>query len=93
MGKKLQDYFVVNGSYPATLAEVGLNHLKDPWGNPYVYLRVAGAPSSILRRDRNMQPVNSGFDQFSMGADRKTAPGFSAVVAQGDIVRANDGGY
>lgn len=91
--KKLQDYFALNGVYPATLAAVGLGNFKDPWGTPYVYLRVAGAPASLLRRDRNSQPVNSDFDLYSMGADRLTDPGFNDAAARDDIVRASNGGY
>jgi general secretion pathway protein G len=29
---------------PDTLAEVGIDVPDDPWGNPYQYLRIAGAP-------------------------------------------------
>lgn len=29
-----------NGGLPKTLSEVGMNHLTDPWGNPYIYKQV-----------------------------------------------------
>ncbi len=26
---------MTHGRYPANLAEIGKDHLRDPWGNPY----------------------------------------------------------
>ena len=31
-----------NGQLPDSLAQIGMNHLRDPWGNPYIYKRIAG---------------------------------------------------
>ena len=34
----IQKFLLVeNGGYPANLAELGLDNLNDPWGNPYQY--------------------------------------------------------
>lgn len=81
------------GRFPADLAEIGLDKLQDPWGNPYRYLPVEGTPPGKLRKDHFMVPVNSDFDLYSMGKDGKTASPFTAKNSRDDIVRANDGQY
>jgi general secretion pathway protein G len=81
------------GRFPTDLAEIGLDKLQDPWGNPYQYLPVEGTPPGKLRKDHFMVPVNSDFDLYSMGKDGKTASPFTSKNSRDDIVRANDGQY
>ena len=38
---EIEQYDLLNGNLPATLAELGRADMVDPWGNPYVYT-VAG---------------------------------------------------
>jgi general secretion pathway protein G len=82
---------------PDSLADIGMDHLLDPWGNAYQYLRLDGGTAKGIngkrRRDKNANPVNSDFDLYSMGKDGKTAAQFMAKKARDDIVRANDGAY
>ena len=70
---------------------------KDPWGNPYQYLWLRGNPAPALkgerRRDKSMNPVNTDYDLYSLGADGLTAPQFVAGEALDDVVRANDGDF
>ena len=93
IGQSLTEYWLENSTYPPSLADVGWDNLRDPWGNPYQYLPVAGASTGQLRKDRFLVPVNSDFDLYSMGADGSTAAPFTAARARDDIVRANDGGF
>ena len=79
-------------SFPLTLAEAGID-ANDPWGRPYRYLRVAGASRSSLRKDRNLVPINTDFDLYSMGPDGRTTAPLTAAFAQDDVVRANNGSY
>ena len=88
-----QEYALENNEYPASLADIGYGGMTDPWGRGYVYLRVAGATTGQLRKDRFLVPVNSDFDLYSLGPDGATAPAFTAAPARDDIVRANDGGF
>jgi general secretion pathway protein G len=81
------------GRFPKDLAEIGMDKLLDPWGNPYRYLPVEGSPPGKLRKDHFMVPVNSDFDLYSMGKDGKTASPFTSKNSRDDIVRANDGQY
>ncbi len=79
-------------SFPLTLAEAGLN-ANDPWGAPYRYTRVEGANRGALRKDRNLVPINTDFDLYSMGPDGRTTGPLTAAFSQDDVVRANDGSF
>jgi general secretion pathway protein G len=80
--------------YPDSLAEIGLDDLRDPWGNPYQYLVVfARQDVGPVRKDHNMKPVNTGIDVYSMGPDGATASPFTSIGGKDDIVMANDGDY
>lgn len=89
----INEYAVGRDAYPPTLEDIGRGTLNDPWGNPYRYLIIEGASASEVRKDRFLVPVNSDFDLYSMGADGRSRPPFTAADSQDDIVRANDGGY
>jgi general secretion pathway protein G len=80
-------------SLPATLAEAGLGAPLDPWGRPYVYQRVAGSNNAQLRKDKNLVPINTDFDLYSVGPDGQTAKPLTNPKSFDDIVRANDGAY
>ena len=87
-------YNVNYGQFPKTLAQVNLSHMKDPWGNPYQYLRIDGDDvKGKMRKDHSLVPVNSDFDLYSTGPDGKSKPPFTAKDSRDDIVRAGDGGY
>ncbi len=84
------------GELPDSLADVGADHLRDPWGNPYQYLRIDGAKKKAKghqRKDHFLVPVNSDFDLYSMGPDGKSSPPFTAEASRDDIVRTSDGTY
>lgn len=98
--KLIQDviliYYVDHYQFPDTLTQVNLNHMKDPWGNAYQYLRINGGDTKgkgKMRKDHSMVPVNSDFDLYSMGPDGQSKPPFTAKASRDDIVRAGDGGY
>lgn len=93
IGKEINLFLTTYDRLPANLAEIGLDSLRDAWGNPYQYLPVEGAKKGKLRKDHFMVPVNSDYDLYSMGKDGKTASPFTAKSSRDDIVRANDGQY
>jgi general secretion pathway protein G len=83
-------------SLPASLASINRQSLLDPWGHPYVYFRLAsanGAPGVTGRTDKFGNPVNSGFDLYSLGKDGASAQSFSASVSQDDVALGRDGGF
>jgi len=91
------DRFSVNNNdrLPATLNELPMDVPLDPWGNEYEYLniRTAGPGNGAFRKDGNLNPLNSDFDLYSMGADGDSAGPLSAGKSRDDIVRANNGAF
>lgn len=81
------------GSFPASLAAAGLDGFVDPWGRPYVYLNVAGAKPGDVRKDKNLVPINTDFDLYSLGKDGLSAGPLTAKDSRDDIVRANNGAF
>lgn len=81
------------GAFPATLAAAGIDVPLDPWGNAYTYANVATTPQNDLRKDKNLNPINSDFDLYSNGADGQTQRNLNGAKARDDIVRANNGAF
>lgn len=82
--------------FPATLAEVGFGEALDPWGNAFQYLRIAGTPRpnrGQLRKDKNLVPLNSDYDLYSMGKDGRSQKPLTAAASRDDIVRAGNGAF
>jgi general secretion pathway protein G len=82
-----------HGRFPATLAEAGLDGALDPWGEPYEYLDVGGANKGKVRRDKNLNPLNTDFDLYSKGKDLRSATALTAKDSRDDVVRANNGAF
>ncbi|HZF29797.1 MAG TPA: prepilin-type N-terminal cleavage/methylation domain-containing protein [Gammaproteobacteria bacterium] len=80
-------------NYPDTLAAASLDGGRDPWGHPYSYLKISTAYTGQVRRDRNLRPINSDYDLYSMGKDGQTQTQLQGRKARDDIVRANNGAY
>lgn len=82
--------------YPDSLVDVRLDGMLDPWGHPYQYLNlspVAAGNNGSIRKDKNLVPINSDFDLYSMGKDGASQAPLTAKVSQDDIVRASDGRF
>jgi general secretion pathway protein G len=80
---------------PSTLAELNIDIPDDPWGRPYQFLNIIdGNPkTSLLRKDGALNPINTDYDLYSLGADGESQPPLSAGKSQDDIVRANNGAF
>jgi general secretion pathway protein G len=90
----IERHRAANITLPASLADVGMAGLRDPWGNPYEYLNFAQTKGkSQMRKDHNLVPINSEFDLYSMGPDGSSQAPLTAKVSRDDIIVANDGGY
>ena len=92
----IERFYIMNNRYPDNLTEVGMNGLKDPWGSPYRYLRINGAGlkgKGALRKDKNLVPINSDYDLYSMGKDGASVSPLTAKPSRDDIVRANNGKF
>ena len=96
IAQAIEAFYTRNERYPDSLAEIGLDTFRDPWGNPYRYLRIAGAGlkgKGALRKDKKLNPVNSDFDLYSMGKDGDSKTPFTAKPSWHDVVRANNGHF
>ena len=79
---------------PTSLAAIGRDTYKDPWGTPYVYTKIQGTKGNgSFRKDRFLVPLNSDFDLYSMGEDGDSKPPLVVNVSHDDIIRANDGSF
>jgi len=84
------------GSLPDSLNETAATTLSDPWGNPYRFLNIedaAGPGLGKVRKDKNLVPLNTDFDLYSMGRDGKSKSPLTAKASHDDVVRANNGAY
>ena len=84
-----------NEAFPSALNQVPQGNMFDPWGRNYQYLLIEGNAKAKgqERKDKNLVPINSDFDLYSMGVDGKTSAPLTAKASQDDIVRANDVSY
>ncbi len=89
------DKFELNnqGTLPDSLADIGLGGQLDPWGNPYEYLNFANPMGGTPRKDRNLHPLNTDFDLYSMGPDGDSRTPLTARPSRDDMIRANDGRF
>ena len=93
---EILSYFIDRGEYPDSLDVIGRGTFRDPWGNPYQYLKIAGSSMKgigKLRKDHSMVPVNTDYDLYSRGKDGESQAPFSAQMSQDDIVRCGNGSY
>ena len=84
-------------AYPRSLDELGGDVPLDPWGRPYQFLLIRGNDdpgiSGSLRKDRNLVPINSDYDLYSLGEDGQSRPPLTAPPSLDDVVRAADGSF
>jgi general secretion pathway protein G len=89
----VESYNQANDAYPPSLTAVNMNLLLDPWGNPYQYLNLDGAPIGQVRKDQALVPINTDYDLYSMGPDGASVAPLTAAMSRDDVVRANDGSF
>ena len=92
----ISSYNADNGAYPDDLSQIPGGLQLDPWNHPFQYLNIANGAANWhgkCRRDRNLNPINTDFDLYSMGADGQTAKQVNAKVSLDDIIRANNGSF
>jgi general secretion pathway protein G len=89
----LKAYHLEVLEYPNSLADIGLGNMKDPWGTVYQYYDIEKNGKGHARKDKKLNPLNSDFDLYSMGKDKKTKSQISQKDSVDDVVRANDGRF
>lgn len=87
-------FYIENNRFPENLLEINQHIRRDPWGNAYYYTNITSVKNKgSVRKDKNLTPVNSDYDLYSAGKDRRTSLPFTAKAALDDIVRCNNGSY
>jgi general secretion pathway protein G len=83
------------GALPNSLADVGIVGRNDPWGRPYVYLKIRGNPIAAFRsrQDQFLVPINTDYDLYSRGKDGRTQVRLTHPFSLDDVVRGNDGAF
>jgi general secretion pathway protein G len=91
---RIERYITLAGVPPPDLATVGWDTVLDPWGHPYAYLSFQGLNGKgQMRKDKNLVPINTQYDLYSMGADGQSVPPLTAKASRDDVIMANDGNY
>ena len=94
MAATIKQYQLDERSPPDSLAQVGFDGRLDPWGQPYRYLDLTEAGNlKSARKDKNLHPLNSDFDLYSVGRDQKSVLPLTAKPSRDDVIRANDGRF
>ncbi len=90
----IDQFLIDNGRLPVDLVEVFGQVPIDPWGNPYQYLNFDNVKGKgKKRKDKNLVPINTDYDFYSMGPDGKSTSPLTASISRDDIIRARDGAY
>lgn len=93
---RIERFAAANFRPPDALADLPGAIPLDPWGRPYRYLRIEGAPPAVLgqvRKDRNLNPINGDYDLYSLGPDGESQPPLVAPPSRDDILRGGNGGF
>ena len=91
---EIRQFRVREGRFPAALADVRQPVPSDPWGRPYVFTDLSQRGSrGRARKDGRLNPINSDFDLYSLGADGRTATPLTAPMSHDDVIRARDGAF
>jgi general secretion pathway protein G len=93
---EIERYRTTHFAVPETLSELPISIPKDPWGRDYRYLNFnspAPGVNGMIRKDRNLHPLNSEFDLYSIGKDGRSMSALTAQISQDDVIWARDGNF
>ena len=94
IAQKLHEFRTNNRGLPDGLAAINLRTMRDPWGYPYQYLNLETQQGNgQARKRKNLSPLNSDYDLYSMGKDGASQSSLMAKVSRDDVVRALDGRF
>ena len=90
----ISNYHLDARAFPPSLGVINRAGKLDPWGRPYVYTNLqAMKGKGAARKNKNLVPINSDYDLYSVGRDGASSGPLTATNSQDDVIRANDGGY
>ncbi|MEP6502631.1 MAG: prepilin-type N-terminal cleavage/methylation domain-containing protein [Betaproteobacteria bacterium] len=89
---RIETYRITHATLPDTLAEMNLD-MVDRWGRPYVFYNIEANGKGHARKDHALNPLNTDYDLYSLGADGVTQSQITNKDSLDDIIRATNGGY
>lgn len=92
----IAQYYADNRGFPDSLADIGKAGMLDPWKHPYEFLNLTSPAPGLMgkrRKDKNLVPINSDYDLYSMGKDGQSQAPLTAKHSRDDIVRASNGRF
>lgn len=89
--REIAAYQIDNYVLPLGLADIGRVGMLDPWGRPYVYLRLPEPLTGTERQDPFGTELNTDFDLYSMGYDGLSGQKTNDIGAEDDVVRGRNG--
>lgn len=93
IASKISHYYDDERTYPDALVDIGLAAELDPWGYPYRYLNLDKNGNGGARRDKNLNPLNTDFDLYSIGKNGQTRLPISQANSLDDVIRVYDGKF
>jgi len=92
MSLAIEQYITINREMPANLDDIGWRNVKDPWDKNYLYRDLTiDANVSRARADSSGQSLNSDFDLWSRGPNKKSSRIVTNNNGSDDILRAFNG--
>ncbi len=94
LSSELAIYIEFEFEPPVSLAAIDRATLLDPWGNPYMYVKLAGTNGNGEARKNKFQvPLNDDYDLGSAGPDGLSKNALTAKDSKDDILRAWNGAF
>jgi general secretion pathway protein G len=89
----VETYVAMHNALPDSWADLPQARTIDPWGRPYVYYNIQANGKGHARKDHALNPLNTDYDMYSLGADGVTKPQITQRDSVDDVIRASNGGY
>ena len=89
----VETYVAMSKTFPSTWADIPAARVIDPWGRPYVYYNIDANGKGGARKDHALNPLNTDYDMYSLGADGVTKAQITQKDSVDDVIRASNGGY
>ena len=94
ISSELAIYIEIEYEPPVSLAAIDRATWLDPWGNPYMYVKLAGTNGNGSARKNKFQvPLNDDYDLGSAGPDGLSKNPLTAKDSKDDILRAWNGAF
>lgn len=95
LNASVHQYMLDHKEPPDSIAGMPGANKPDPWGRQYQYQRLAGLKgvAGKARKNKNLVPLNSYFDLYSVGKDGQSVGPLTSPVSRDDVILANDGKF